>query len=169
MFERFGVLLLLSACGAAKPAGDAGVGVSDAGMIRVQGATGSHLSSCDDPACGGGSAFAVGGDHCGSTLSCRKYDVPQKKCSWLHNLEHGHAVLLYNCPNGCQAEVEQAERLRTAKGRRLMAPDPSLPAKFFVAVWGFGWKGDALDTVAAEYVLAQQDKEAPEPNLGCAP
>jgi hypothetical protein len=40
---------------------------------------------------------------------------------WVHNLEHGYVVVLYNCPNGCQTQFNELHAWY--KG---LAPDPQL-------------------------------------------
>lgn len=135
-------------------------------------ATATHLASCDDPGCGNGAALPLGGDHCGETVACRAYDVPQARCRTLHNLEHGHALLLYRCADGCPAELERLRALHGAIPRPvrvILAPDPTLPTRFAAVVWGWGWQGDTLDEDRVRAVLAKQDLEAPEPRIGCAP
>jgi Protein of unknown function (DUF3105) len=146
-----------------------GARIPESGSWDHAGLTGKHLASCDDAACGDGSALPVGGDHCATPLACRKYTVEQKRCGWLHNLEHGHAVLLYNCPEGCAAEVAELERRFDAQlpRRILVAPDAKMPRRFAALVWGHGWHGDTLDAAAIQAVLDQQDADAPEPGLTC--
>ncbi len=131
-----------------------------------------HVASCEDAACGNGSNPPLGGDHCSQTLSCRTYDSPQSRCKWIHNLEHGHAVLLYNCPEGCVDDVAKLAAVRDAstnKVRIIVTSDASLSARFAAIVWGWGWTGDAVDEAAISQVLAKQDVDAPEKGLGCAP
>jgi hypothetical protein len=145
------------------------------GVLRAAGITGVHLASCDDSACGNGANPPLGGDHCSSTLPCRKYDTAESRCSWIHNLEHGHAVLAYNCPSGCPELVAklnalwEAQQPNPSRKRILVTPDPKLPFKMAAIVWGFGWQGDEFDEAAVNNVLAQQDKEAPEAFLSCTP
>jgi hypothetical protein len=114
----------------------------------------------------------LGGDHCGTTLSCRTFDTPQTRCQWIHNLEHGHAVLLYNCPSGCAPEVQLLVDAKVASNQRsriIIAPDSALPSKFAAIVWGWGWTGDVLDLDAVRGVLAKQDRDAPERGASCSP
>ncbi len=141
---------------------------------RVPGSA-THLDSCDDPTCGNGNP-PTGGNHCGFTLSCAAFSTAQKRCQWVHNLEHGHLVLAYNCPAGCPDEVLQLNQLRGSirKGsngvvRALVTPDPALPTKFAAIVWGYAWTGDTLDAAAIACVAAHQDELAPEPQLACSP
>jgi Protein of unknown function (DUF3105) len=141
----------------------------DGGAWSRSGLGNAHLVSCDDTACGDGTAAPVGGPHCGTWLSCRKYTEEQKRCSWIHNLEHGHAVLLYNCPGGCPDDVAALERHFDAQlpRRILVAPDARIPKRIAALVWGHGWLGDAYDLAGVRGVLDLQDADAPEPGLPC--
>jgi hypothetical protein len=154
---------------------DGGTTVGDGGFLRLASLKGVHLASCEDPACGNGSNPPLGGDHCPVALSCRKHDAAQSRCSWIHNLEHGHAVLAYNCPTGCAELVAKlnavwdAQQANPSRKRILVTPDSKLPFKMAAIVWGFGWQGNDFDEGAVSQVLSHQDEEAPEAFLGCAP
>ena len=63
---------------------------------------------------------------------------------WVHNLEHGGIVLLYNCPGGCQETVDKLiDSARTmdldsacvapVRNRAIVSSDPLLPADVQVA------------------------------------
>lgn len=168
MTRLFALGLLLAGCGGpARPPGSSDGG---SGVLREAGVKGGHVSSCSDVACGNGVNPPLGGDHCGLTLACRKYDTEQPRCVWIHNLEHGHAVLAYNCPSGCPELVEKLNGVwasQTVK-RILVTPDSKLPFKMAAIVWGFGWQGDSFDAAAVNAVLSHQDAEAPEPGFGCS-
>ncbi|RKH60742.1 DUF3105 domain-containing protein [Corallococcus llansteffanensis] len=138
----------------------------------------SHVSSCSSTGCGNGENPPNSGMHCTTWLSCRSFTTEQPRCSWLHNLEHGHAVFLYNCPEegGCPDEVAKLEAARAiaAQGsngvrRALVAPDAQLPKRFAALLWRRTYLMDSVDPEALECLLALQDKEAPEPELGCSP
>lgn len=140
------------------------------GVVRALGET-THTFSCT-AACGNGLNPPTAGAHCATTLSCRVFDTAQPRCSWIHNLEHGHLVLAYNCPEGCPDELEQLRALydaASAPKRVLLTPDPELPTRFAAIVWGTGWSSDTLDLDAIACVQGLQDAEAPEPGIGCAP
>src|SRR5688572_9102987 len=65
-----------------------------------------HVATCSE-ACGNSQNPPTAGPHCAQTLPCRVFDTEQSSCSWIHNLEHGHGVLLYNCPEGCPDVVQR--------------------------------------------------------------
>ena len=62
-------------------------------------------------------------------------------------MEHGAVVVLYNCPEGCAAEVAAAQTFIDAlpadprctddvKHQVVMSPDPSLPSRWAAVAWG---------------------------------
>lgn len=135
-----------------------------------------HVSSCGSTACGNGENPPNSGLHCPTWLSCRGYTVEQPRCSWIHNLEHGHAVFLYNCPEGCPDDVAKLEAAmaKAAVGsngvrRALVAPDAQLPKRFAALLWRRTYLMDSVDPDALTCLLALQDVDAGEPGLVCPP
>lgn len=138
--------------------------------------TASHVSSCGSTACGNGENPPNSGMHCSTWLSCRSFDTEQPRCSWIHNLEHGHAVFLYNCPEGCADDVAKLEAAmaKAAVGsngvrRALVAPDSQLPKRFAALLWRRTYLMDSVDPDALTCLLALQDVDANEPGLVCPP
>jgi hypothetical protein len=82
---------------------------------------------------------------------------------WVHNLEHGAVVLLYNCPDACPGDLAELDRLyaRLPPGRnspsgaaRLLGlPYADMDHRFAVVAWGRALELDALDLdqIAAFY------------------
>ena len=62
---------------------------------------------------------------------------------WVHNLEHGYIVVLYNCPNGCTNEFNQlhdwykslAPTPRVPYAKALVLPYTSMDVPFAVESW----------------------------------
>ena len=81
---------------------------------------------------------------------------------WVHNLEHGGVVFLYNCaPAGCPEVVAELEALQASlprdpkcsealNTRTIIVADPNLPAGVQVAAaaWGWGYTSTCLDTAS---------------------
>lgn len=75
------------------------------------------------------------------------------RCNWVHNLEHGWIVLLYNCGDvPCDAELDimrqiiaEAPRESDGTSRILMTADPLLDTRFAAAAWTWLWEGDSVD------------------------
>ena len=66
-----------------------------------------------------------------------------------HFMEHGGAWVLYNCPDGCEGDVETLRRITEEAiddGRPVaLAPFPSMDAKFAAVAWQYLLKMDELD------------------------
>jgi hypothetical protein len=99
------------------------------------------------------------GPHYPRWAAYRTYTTPVPRGFYVHDLEHGAVVILYNCPSGCAQELSDiqtylnsrtADPLCTAsvKHRIVVAPDPAIPTKFAAAAWGFALTGDCLDIAA---------------------
>ncbi len=133
-----------------------------------------HMSTCTSTACGNGENPPNSGPHCASVAPCRVYASPVARCMYLHNLEHGHAVLLYNCPEGCPDEVAKLEAAAAgaktgANGvrRAIVAQDPQLPQRVAALLWRRTYLADSADPEALRCLLALQDTDAPEAGLSC--
>jgi hypothetical protein len=137
---------------------------------------GTHVALCTSSACGNGENPPNAGTHCPTWLSCKAFTEEQPRCSWLHNLEHGHAVFLYNCPEGCpdevaklQAAVAQARVGSNGVHRALVAPDSQLPKRVAALLWRRTYLTDSADPEALKCLLELQDQDALEPGLSCSP
>ena len=90
-----------------------------------------------------GCHYSLGYGH--APIQAGSYDKVVRPEYWVHNLEHGYIVVLYNCPNGCTV---QFQLLRS--WYRSLPPDPSgavsyakvlilpwlsLPAPFAAVSW----------------------------------
>ncbi|HTM45366.1 MAG TPA: DUF3105 domain-containing protein [Polyangiaceae bacterium] len=88
------------------------------------------------------------------------YQFPLPKGFWVHNLEHGAVVFLYNCPDGCAAElaglttwfnnlpIDGACVNSTTAPRALLIPDPDLDVRFAATAWQNTLKADCFDEAA---------------------
>ncbi|WP_141617252.1 DUF3105 domain-containing protein [Myxococcus sp. AB036A] len=133
-----------------------------------------HLDTCSSEGCGNGENPPNSGLHCGSVAPCGSASEPVSPCLYVHNLEHGHAVFLYNCPDGCPDEVAKLEaaaatapRGGNAVRRALVAPDPTLPRRVAAMLWRRTYLADSTDPEALRCLLRLQDVDAPEPRLTC--
>jgi hypothetical protein len=141
-----------------------------------QGGTNPHVD-CASAQCGNGLNPPTAGPHCANILPCQKFTSAQLRCQWIHNLEHGHAVLAYNCPGGCADQVARLEQVYDSQPagnngvrRMLITPDPLLaPNTFAAIVWGWSWVGTEADPTAIGCLISRQDLEAPEAGLDCSP
>ncbi|MCY1022962.1 DUF3105 domain-containing protein [Pyxidicoccus sp. MSG2] len=138
----------------------------------------SHVASCSSSACGSGDIPSENpprsGFHCGSVARCGVYTESISRCLYIHNLEHGHAVFLYNCPEGCPDEVAKLEAAAASVAagsngvrRALVAQDPLLPNRVAALLWRRAYVTDTADPEALRCLLEHQDVDAPEPGLAC--
>jgi hypothetical protein len=167
MKRAVAVLSLFAAC-SGKP-----VVTPPAGVTHTPGLANNHVPGCIAPsACGSGDEPPPGGPHCPSWLPCRVFTTAQNRCEWLHNLEHGHLVLAYNCPQGCDDVVQALTGFHASlpsPKRALVTPDPLLKTRVAAIVWGYTWAGDSVDVEKLDAIRSLQDTDAPEPGLGCNP
>lgn len=109
---------------------------------------------------------------------------PLPACNWLHNLEHGSIILLYNCPGGCPDEVQLLRDVMkdapldpdcSEQGikRLLITPYADMEAKIAATTWGYTWtsscidgdtKQEMIDFIVAHWGNNASDK-SPEPGV----
>ena len=85
--------------------------------------------------------------------------------NWVHNLEHGHVVLLYSCPEGCDAELAVLREVLAARPAVsfVLTPDTELPVPRFAAVtWTWILRTDAPDLATLLCFVDQHAGHAPE-------
>jgi hypothetical protein len=94
---------------------------------------------------------------------------PLPPMRWLHNLEHGGVVLLYNCPSGCASEVAALTAIKNGLRpdkfnaiRVIITPYPGMPRKFAAVAWKWRWLGDSVDENAIKCFIATRYDRAPE-------
>jgi hypothetical protein len=108
---------------------------------------------------------------------------------WVHNLEHGGVVLLYNCPlpadagtdadggplppNACPNEIAAYQQLYAQapvlnyydmifETKILVTADPDLPTRFAAVAWDWDWTSDTLDLTALQCFIAARYDRGPE-------
>jgi hypothetical protein len=87
------------------------------------------------------------------------YAEPQPTGNWVHSLEHGYIVLLYNCPTDCPELVSQLRQfyetapksVRYGGQKLIIQPYPSLQHKLAIVAWDYL---DELDDFDAGRLLA---------------
>lgn len=101
------------------------------------------------------------GNHYGTWAAFGVYEFPLPRGYWMHNMEHGAVVITYNCPDGCDADlqaaiewfnalpVDPACQLQAATTpRALLLPDPLLDVRFAASSWLHTLRADCFDEVA---------------------
>ena len=98
--------------------------------------------------------------------------------TWVHNLEHGAVVLLYNCPDACPDLVEQLRELhgslprgrnaKTGVPRMLVVPYADMDRKIAVTAWGYLLEMDEFDRDAITRFYDARIDRGPEcVNMQC--
>jgi hypothetical protein len=114
----------------------------------------------------------VGGDHnpCWTTFGLHANEVADER--WVHNLEHGAVMFLYNCPEGCDAERDQLKQLLAGRKFGLVMPYAALPTRFGMVAWENRLLSDCFDESAFTAFYDAHVNRAPEsstsgPPSGC--
>ena len=105
------------------------------------------------------------GDHYPTWKNWGEHDEPVPRGNWVHNLEHGGVALIYNCPEGCDAELELLRAVFEALPDHpiLMTEDPLLDGPRFAAVsWNWVLEFDAPDVDELVCFVEQHYDHAPE-------
>jgi hypothetical protein len=99
------------------------------------------------------------GNHYGvwETMPGEHSDVVDRRF-WVHNLEHGWVVLIYNCPDGCAAELDVLREVLTMRPNLdiIMTEDPLLEGSRFAAI-SWTWV-HAFDQPVLEELLCFVDQ-----------
>lgn len=106
----------------------------------------------------------AGGDHdpCWTTWGVHPTDPGDEH--WVHNLEHGGVVYLYDCPDGCEADVAALEAMVAdlPEGTVILAPYDGLKTQFAAVAWERRLQLDCLDTGALVEFYERFVDNAPE-------
>ncbi len=122
----------------------------------------------------GGLAYSdlppVGGDHDPCWVDWGVHDAEVGDEHWVHNMEHGGVVFLYNCPEGCEAEVEEMSTFVDEHwGTSLLAPYTLMDAGFAVAAWGVRLVSDCFELDAASAFYESHVDQGPESTSSMPP
>jgi hypothetical protein len=104
----------------------------------------------------------AGGPHDRCWTDWGVHDEPVPDDNFVHNLEHGGVVVLWNCPEGCDAEVAAIDAFVATHDRTVGTAYADMDARFAIAAWEARLTLDCFDPDAAHaYYLAHFD-QAPE-------
>ena len=83
---------------------------------------------------------------------------------FIHNMEHGGVILHYNCPNGCQNEVESMSEIVRRTDETILMPNPNMDSRFAVTAWNWLMTMEVYDdSMAREFVRSHLNSpNAPE-------
>ncbi len=100
------------------------------------------------------------GNHYSCWAAYQTYTSPIPWGNLVHSLEHGAMILVYNCPDGCAADVSAMQAFidglpldpncgaTLGKNRVILMPDPDLDARFAASAWTWTLKADCFDPAA---------------------
>jgi|GEM_PF-975098 len=92
------------------------------------------------------------------------HDEPLAAERWVHNLEHGGVVFLYNCPEGCAQEVAAIKQLNRNRHRTIITTYAALPTRFAVVSWGHRLLSDCFDLATFDAFYERNFDHGPESN-----
>jgi hypothetical protein len=104
----------------------------------------------------------VGGPHNPNWGAWGVHAEPLADECWVHNLEHGGVVVLYNCPEGCADDVARLETFVIDHRRTLLTEYPALPRRYAVVAWGHRLSMDVLDVDTMDVFYTLHFGQAPE-------
>jgi hypothetical protein len=119
--------------------------------------TAAPLVYCDGPPAGGphDSCWGGWGTYEEEALEPRR---------WVHNLEHGAIVFLYNCPNGCNDDLAAlTSYLETYEPKTIVTPYPNMNAKFAMIAWEHRLLTDCVEPAVFDDFFERYYNQAPEP------
>lgn len=104
----------------------------------------------------------AGGDHNGCWAPWGVHDLEVRPENWVHNLEHGGVILLYNCEDDCPTEVAALTDFSASHGHTLLTPYAELPGRFAAVSWGHRLVSSCLDMDAIAAFYTSHVDRAPE-------
>jgi hypothetical protein len=143
--------------------GDKIVGTAMNEMPHVHVPVGTHIDYNHNPPTSGCHYSAAQPDP--APISAGAYDKEIPAEYWVHNLEHGYVVVLYNCPTGCSTEftqlrswqkglpVDPAANNQIPYAKVVILPWHTMKDHFAVVSWDYylGLQSFDLDQIKAFY------------------
>jgi hypothetical protein len=106
------------------------------------------------------------GPHYSSPANWGKYDNGLPEETWIHNMEHGGVVFLWNCPQGCPELTSTLEALlkdrsvfsKYGYAKFIMVPYTKIPNKLTLVAWNYYLPlNDYDDAAVRKFIKAHQD------------
>jgi hypothetical protein len=140
-------------------------------VVTEEASTGaSHVAACSSLSYSSNPPSS--GNHYGVWADVKHYEEPVARGNWVHSLEHGAIVVVYNCTN-CDDEIAEAAawvdtlpedpscapygRLR----RVVLTPDPLLDVRWAAASWGYTLRSDCFEPDDFTEVAVAHSRKAP--------
>jgi hypothetical protein len=114
------------------------------------------------------------GTHYETSMPWGVYEETQPEGYWVHNLEHGGVVLLYNCPEGCPELKEDLENFynkapinRCSENRVIVMPySESMTTPITILAWRRRLNLEQYDRKQIEKFYVRYEENGPE-NIPC--
>ena len=114
----------------------------------------------------------AGGAHnpCWYDFGVFDYEVPDER--WVHNQEHGAVIFLYNCPEGCEGELNALIEMASPLERIIVSPYANMRWRFAATAWEHRIMMNCLDVDRMKSFYDKHFNQAPEdvasmPSEGC--
>ena len=116
------------------------------------------------------------GSHFPVWAAYQAFSTPVPRGYYVHDLEHGAVVLLFNCARsdaGCDelpAALQQVSDALPSDGmctapvrvRTVISPDPLLPTPIAAVAWGFVYRAECVDLPSLKAFAAAHYAQGPE-------
>lgn len=114
------------------------------------------------------------GSHYGVWAAFQSYTFPVPRGYLVHDLEHGAVVFHYNCPDGCDDEIADAQAMIgllpddsrcTPLGLRrrvILTPDPLLDVRWAASAWGFTLRAECFSGPEFRAFYLERGRKGPE-------
>jgi len=91
--------------------------------------------------------------------------------NWVHNLEHGAVVFLYNCPEGCPEDVAVLESVVGGATPDTTIPTPysDMESRFAAVSWAWRLTLDCADETELFDFYLEHVGQAPEDTTAAPP
>ena len=109
------------------------------------------------------------GQHYPSPLPGGVYTSPVLPEYYVHDLEHGAIVMLYDCDGGCADIVNDLRNIAEARPadaggvfRYLISPQDGMPTPIAVVAWGWVYRSECVDVAEINAFIDAHYRQAPE-------
>ena len=104
----------------------------------------------------------AGGAHnpCWYDFGVFDYEVPDER--WVHNQEHGAVIFLYNCPEGCEGELNALIEMASPLERIIVSPYANMRWRFAATAWEHRIMMNCLDVDRMKSFYDKHFNQAPE-------
>ena len=112
----------------------------------------------------------TGGDHspCWTDWGVHTEEVGDEH--WVHNMEHGGVIFLYNCPDGCDDQVSAMAAYVTSLGpTAVMTPYSEMPYTYATTSWGWRLLLNCFDLEAMQTFYKAHVGQGPESSTSAPP